>query len=136
MDDISEEKKDRVIETLSEKVKTGAFSIGLHSVGVFPSPNYIRVIWVGVKKGDENIHNLQKSIDECLLPIGFEKDSKFHSHFTLSRVKWIDKEKLKELLKNYQNNGFGEFSVESIDVMKSELKQRGPTYSMLKRIRI
>jgi len=134
--EISEEEKKKVVEILIEKIKFKNFCITLKGVGVFPSKNYVRVIWVGVEEGKKEVIELQKSIDKSLYEVKFKKDEKFHPHITLARVKWIDKNKLKELLEKYKDKNFGNFTVSSIDVMKSELRARGPVYSLLKRIQL
>lgn len=132
--EISDENKNKVIDELDGNIKFERFLLSLNSIGVFPSENYVRVIWVGISKGDEKLRELQSLIEQRLLKAGFKREKNFHSHITLARVKWIDKIKLKEILNKYKDKEFGSFYVESIDIMKSELKQRGPVYSLIKRI--
>jgi 2'-5' RNA ligase len=133
-----EGKIEKILSALEETIpKIGNFSISLKSLGVFPSLNYVRVIWVGVEKGNEEVKKLQKTIDEKLKSFGFKEDRRFHPHFTLARVKWInDKENLKKILEKYKKEEFGRFEVDSIEIMKSELTKKGPIYTLLKKIYI
>ncbi|MEM2918442.1 MAG: RNA 2',3'-cyclic phosphodiesterase [Candidatus Altiarchaeota archaeon] len=131
--EISDEEKNKVIEAL-ESIKFESFNLSLASIGVFPSESYVRVIWVGISKGDEKIRELQNLVEQILSKLEFKKEKNFHSHITLARVKWIDKIKMREILNKYKGKEFGSFYVESIDIMKSELKQRGPVYSLIRRI--
>ncbi len=137
--EVPEEKIGEIGGALEEIKSRGSFPVKLKGVGVFPKADYIRVIWVGVEKGREEVEKLQKEVDNLLLPLNFKKDSRFHSHFTLARVKKVnpeEKEKLKKILEEYQAEEFGEFSVDSVKIMKSQLTPQGPIYSLVKEIKL
>ena len=67
------------------------FSVNLDSIGVFPSEDYIRVVWVGLKP-EEPVLELQKNIDESLKQL-FKKEKDFKPHLTIARVKYIEGKK-------------------------------------------
>ena len=77
-------------ETL-KKIKFKNFSVYLGRIGVFPSENYIRVIWVGLKP-EETILKLQNDIDENLKKL-FKQEKNFKPHLTLARIQFIDDKK-------------------------------------------
>ena len=72
-----------------KEIKFSPFSLTLDKIGVFPSENYIRVVWVGVKP-TEDVIELQRKIEDSLEEFKFKEDLKFHPHITLARVKSVD----------------------------------------------
>ena len=76
------------VEVLNKNLKEipfKPFSVVLDAIGVFPSENYIRVVWVGLKP-EEPVLELQKNIDEALKKL-FKKEKNFKPHLTIARVK-------------------------------------------------
>jgi 2'-5' RNA ligase len=133
-------------ENLSEKIEeiiknsvegTDSFEIQLKGAGVFPNQNYIRVMWIGIRKGDE-IGKIAKKIDEQLLEYGFEKEKRgFSAHLTIARVKSArNKENLLQIIEKYRDIEFGSINVDSIKLKKSELTPEGPIYTTLKQVKL
>lgn len=103
------------------------FEVEVSGVGDFHG----RVIWLGVSKGGEELKELSLKVNELL---GLEEE-KFSAHLTIARNKFLEKEKVKGILGELKGVEFREsFSVESLDLMESELSKTGPKYSILKRI--
>lgn len=107
------------------------FTTTVKGMGVFPSLDYIRVIWVGLEGGPlaHIAHNLEKELLGC----GFTKDKRgFTPHATLARVKGAQgKERLQEVVRHHENTVFGQVEVDSICLKKSELRPQGPVYTTL-----
>ena len=97
-----------------------SFDIKLESTGVFPNQNYIKVVWVGIKQG-EQIANISKKIDDALTKFGFNREKRgFSPHLTIARVKSAkNKDKLLQILEKYKDVEFAEIKVESIKLKKS-----------------
>lgn len=109
-----------------KKIKFENFSVYLDMIGVFPSENYIRVIWVGLKP-EKGILDLQKNIDEKLKKL-FKKEKNFKPHMTLARVKFIDdKKKFIDNLKKIKVDNKN-IEVDSFKLVKSALTGQGPIY--------
>jgi len=109
-----------------------AYTITVKGIGVFPKPDYVRVIWVGVEDFGMTT-NLASRIDEAVLPLGFPKDDKFHPHITIARVKFVkDRNALKNLLQSKTGEAYGEYKAERMVLMKSILSPKGPEYSVIK----
>lgn len=124
--EISEDQCAQVKELL-KSIKFKPFELELTQLGVFPNENYIKVIWVGTK--DKEVNDLQQQIDSKLTGM-FAKDSRFHAHITLGRVKFVqDKLRIKELLKTKVPSL--KFEVKEFKLIKSELKPNGPEYTDL-----
>jgi|TARA_Y100000310_G_scaffold80298_1_gene76952 2'-5' RNA ligase len=105
------------------------FSAYLDKIGVFPSENYIRVVWVGLKP-EEPILEIQKGIDENLKKL-FKKEKSFKSHLTLARVKFIDdKKKFVDKLRNIKIEN-KKMDISCFKLIKSTLTPQGPIYEDL-----
>lgn len=128
--EISEQEANKISEVLEELCKKQkAFILSLKGIGAFPSESYVRVCWIGIDKGSYEIKELSKKINKA---IGSKEENEFIGHITLARVKAVlDKKKLAELFEKYRNAEFGRFEVRSIKLMKSELTEKGPIYSLI-----
>jgi 2'-5' RNA ligase len=126
------DKKDDIIKAL-EKIKFKPFKLKTTEIGVFPSENHIRVVWLGL--GDNNdLKKLQKDIEKALEPFKFKKDHKFYPHITLARIKFIKQEQKREFVDNLKQIRFAEkeSEVKEFKLIKSELARQGPIYEDVK----
>ena len=136
--DTDDEHIDRIGEIMNDAVKEiDPFEIQLKGAGVFPDQKYIRVMWIGMKNG-EQIGEIVNKIDEQITKLGFKKEKRgFSAHLTIARVKSAkNKEKLLQVIEKYRDIEFGNFKVDSIKLKKSELTPKGPIYTTLKEIKI
>ncbi len=105
------------------------FSVVLDTIGVFPSENYIRVVWVGLKP-EEPVLELQKNIDENLKKL-FKKEKGFKPHLTIARVKYIEEKKqFVDKLKQIEVDN-KKIEVNNFKLVKSTLTSKGPVYEEL-----
>ena len=120
------------VEILNKSLKEIAFkpfSVNLDSIGVFPSEDYIRVVWVGLKP-EEQVLELQKNIDENLKKL-FKKEKDFKPHLTIARVKYIeDKKQFVDKLKRIKVEN-KKINVNNFKLVKSTLTPKGPVYEGL-----
>lgn len=124
--ELTDNRVEQVVNEL-KKLKFKKFKAKLGRVGVFPNPNFIRVVWLGVNPRDEFV-NVHDKIDEALHKIRFRPDKVFENHATLSRVKWLkDKTKYFEMLHKIEVKPV-EFVVDKIHLKKSTLTESGPVY--------
>jgi len=122
--EVAEDKVDDVKKKLSS-VKFKPFEVVVSEIGVFPSENYIRVIWVGLKD-DESMQRLAKDV-RGVLP-EFKDDYEFKAHLTIARVKFVkDKKALVDELKSIKVKS-EKFKVENFKLYKSTLTGSGPVY--------
>ncbi|OIP61120.1 MAG: 2'-5' RNA ligase [Nitrospirae bacterium CG2_30_41_42] len=108
------------------------FYIKICNIGVFPNRRYPRVIWVGVEDS-EILKKLKKDIEDSMVLLGYQKEDRgFNPHLTLGRVRsQKGVTNLINELDNFKDRDFGSINVESIKLMKSELKPKGAEYSCL-----
>ena len=114
-----------IINNLKD-IKFNSFNVFLDSMGIFPTENYIRVVWIGLKPEDK-ILELQKNIDESLSK-SFKKEKDFKAHITLARVKYPEDKKL--FLEQARKIKVENRKVEIRDfrLIKSTLTPKGPVY--------
>ena len=115
-----------IIIDILKNIKFNAFPVFLDSIGVFPTENYIRVVWIGLKPEDK-ILDLQKRIDDALKKL-FKKEKDFKAHITLARVKYTeDKKSFIEQLKKIKVEN-KKVEIKNFKLVKSTLGPKGPVY--------
>jgi len=126
--EVQPDKIESIINIL-KNIKFRQFSVFLDSIRIFPSENYIRVAWVGLKPEDE-VLELQKNIDESLKML-FKKEKDFKAHITLARVKYPeDKKQFLEQLKKIKVEN-KRIEIKDFRLIKSTLNPKGPVYEDL-----
>ncbi len=126
--EVQPDKVDEIAKIL-KTVKFEPFSVNIDSVGIFPTENYIRVVWIGLKP-EEKVIELQKQIDETLKNL-FKKEKDFKAHITLARVKFPeDKKSFVEEVKKI-NVGSEKIEIKDFRLVKSTLTSKGPIYEDL-----
>lgn len=132
--EISQDISLKIIKAL-ETIEFSSFDIVLKGIGVFPKPNFPRVIWIGTdEKGGELLIQLSKKVAKVLEQLGFHPDKPFKPHITVFRIKKKIGDVSKEL-ENKKNVDFGIQKVSNIKLKKSELTSSGPIYSDLEEIK-
>ncbi|RLJ00984.1 MAG: RNA 2',3'-cyclic phosphodiesterase [Candidatus Aenigmatarchaeota archaeon] len=126
----ADEKKIEEIQQVLKTVDCAKFEISLKNIGFFPNKDFIKVVWVGIENGRNEIIELQKQIDQKLEKCGFKPEKKYEPHLTIARVKSIKDrkeflEKLKEI--KFEDN----FNVSNFELMESKLNPSGPVYRVL-----
>jgi RNA 2',3'-cyclic 3'-phosphodiesterase len=109
------------------------FQIGMSGVGVFPSPQRAQVIWAGLNGDLDKLLELQKLIDTGLSRLGFVPESRpFTGHLTVARMRDESRSVEREAAANMAETTRFEgplFLVESISLMRSQLRREGPIYT-------
>jgi 2'-5' RNA ligase len=127
--EVSEEMIGKISGVLSN-IEFSAFSISFAGIGVFPKPNFPRVIWIGTDDGINELEKLAEMIRSKLSHLGFSPDKKFKPHVTIFRVK-NKIENMPDKLKKFSSYYFGKQIVSEIKLKKSELTPNGPVYTDL-----
>lgn len=130
--EVEKEKTSKIIsicKDVSSKYKP--FKMSFSTLGAFPKPDYLRVIWIGVKDGYDSLNKLANSFEDELERIGFEKEKRPTSpHLTIARIKYP--QKTKELFP-YLSKTFipDEMDVKEISLIESKLTPSGPIYATI-----
>lgn len=131
-----------LVEKIVEIMKAAAegvepFTMKLSGTGVFPNPNYMKVLWVGLENA-EPLVSMARKIDNEVSRLGFKREKKaMHPHITVARVKGPrGKNQVQQILRDYRNEDFGSQYVDRIRLKKSVLSREGPTYSTVEEVRL
>ncbi|MFP4662028.1 MAG: RNA 2',3'-cyclic phosphodiesterase [Halanaerobiales bacterium] len=135
--EVSDDKLDLIynkMDQTAELIKRQSVQTG--KIAAFPHPGYPRVIYLGLKKNNEELIKLHSLLEERLKTIGFEVDkNSYIPHITLARTKRnTDMKQLSRALKGYLQNEDKETPVElsinidKISLIKSILERQGPIY--------
>jgi len=108
-----------------------SFEVSVGSLGVFPSFDFVRVVWVGVFKNEELFVKLISLVDEKLSFIR-RSDHSLQPHLTLARVKSPrNKEALVKFVNDNCNICLGNLLVDKLVLYSSQLTSLGPVYNVL-----
>ena len=123
-----------IINELSKKlleIKFEPIEITYRGLGVFPSSNFARIIWVGVdERSKQEISNLAENITSKTISLGIRTDKQFIPHITLFRNKMRGGNlHLGDILSKFENKIFGYDVIDKIQLKRSELTPSGPIYS-------
>ncbi len=125
--EVDEGKVEGIKESLGS-VKQEPFVCSVRGLGAFPGPDRVRVIWAGVEP-ETPFMKLHGKIDNALERHGFQKDSRFHPHVTLGRVRFVrDRAKLSESVSSLRGEAFGNLEVGTFALKSSRLTPSGPVY--------
>ena len=121
----------QTLEREIEKHPTCTLRVG--GFGCFPNHRRPRVLWIGITEDKGTLAQVQSSIHEKLVPLGFEKEEKpFHPHLTLGRVRrnvsMSDLTQLQEAVNEFVVGQIGKFEVREIHLIESILKPSGAEY--------
>jgi len=122
------------IEAAVADAGVGSFEATFGGLGAFPSEDYIRVVWLGVRAGGEAMTELQAAIEERLVRAGFDpEDHDFTPHVTLARMSHAGGKALVQQVLREQDPTVGTTTVEEVRLTESELGPDGPEYSTVER---
>lgn len=129
----------RVLERCALKVPN--FHLSFQGLGSFPDVKRPRVLWVGVKKGKDEMTQLAQFIKISLWKAGFleekEVKQKYSPHLTIGRVK--SRKNLPELIQQVEEHKdfcTGPQKISEMQFMKSQLTRSGPIYTVVKKINL
>lgn len=107
------------------------FELRFEDLGAFPNMSRPSVVWAGLKNTDA-CTRMAAELDERLVELGVPAESRpFRPHLTLARIKGRPPSEVFELLETEQTTRFGSEMVSAIELVRSELKPAGPTYTTL-----
>ena len=116
-------------------------NVPLERLGAFPRPQSPRVLWVGPSENWERgaeakrIAEIHGAIEQACEGLGFLRETKpFSPHLTLARIKVGERQVGVALAKGGVLDrpiSLGSLAVESVVLMKSELKPAGSVYTKL-----
>ena len=107
-------------------------AIGL---GFFPEQRFPRVIWVGLHDRTNQISRLHNAVQNATNEFTSEPaKSEFSAHITLARIKHIrrpEAERLKDAREHFRETVFGEWMVDDVKLIRSQLSSAGARHTVL-----
>jgi len=119
--------------------ETGAkpFDCTIEGLGVFPSLDYISVVWAGVREGAgaAELTYLHDAVETELTALGFEAEShEFTPHVTLARMDDARGKSVVQEVVRETNPTVGTFQVEGVRLTESTLTDAGPQYETVREV--
>jgi 2'-5' RNA ligase len=103
-------------------------------IGFFPERGFPRVIWVSVCDEQQQLIQLHRAIQTSTLAFTSEPaENEFAGHITLGRPKKIRRPEaaaLTSFATRMRERAFGEWTVKSVELMKSELLPEGARHTV------
>lgn len=122
---------ERIYEAMKE-IQFNPFNMEVKGLGVFPNLRYIRVIWVGITEGAEELKSIHNQLEPQLNRIGFKPDRRFSPHLTIARVRSArNKNRLVQFIKDLENYEFGTQEANVLRLKQSVLTPKGPIYTSI-----
>ena len=135
-------RKDRLpeLKTRLENALVGqsGFCIAIEGMGMYPSPNKPRVLWLGIKD-QGNLKEIHHKLTLALEVFDPEPEKRsFSPHLTIARIRQnSDRESIREVgktLSQFKVDTLGKLNICSVQLYKSELTPRGPIYTALQSV--
>jgi 2'-5' RNA ligase len=112
------------------------FRLEVDGLGVFPGPSRVRVVWVGLEGDLATLSQLQKRVEEALMPLGFTPEARaFTPHLTLGRVREEarpdERQVLGQLVVDTQDDVRTSLEVSAVHLFRSQLRPTGAVYTRI-----
>ncbi len=128
------------IEALSDKLRLicrdfTPMNVRAERIGFFPERGFPRVIWVSVCEDNQELFRLHRAIQTSTIEFTSEPaENEFAGHITLGRAKKIrrrEAETLTSFATRTREKTFGEWTVSSVDLLRSELLPDGAHHTVV-----
>lgn len=133
--DINLSTVDKIHNEMNQIVFT-PFTVKILGVGVFPTLKHLRVVWVGIQEGANELEDIYNQLEPKLHKLGLKPDTGgFSPHITIARVRTgRSKSGLISGINKLANHEFGILKAKCLKLKKSNLTPKGPIYSTLKEV--
>ena len=138
--DVEQTRVDELVPELRSACENIApFELFCEELGYFPNVKRPRVIWAGARSERDDLSRLQRRVAIAVAPFAQRQEEKgrFHGHITLGRFRpnrGQPQNNLTREIEEQMNTRFGKWEVSEIELVRSDLSQGTPRYSVLRRI--
>jgi 2'-5' RNA ligase len=123
---------DAVVEAVERAVAASEvtpFDCTVAGYGVFPSLEYISVIWAGITNGSERLTTLHKAVERETTALGFEAEEyEFTPHATLARMRDARSKSVIQEVVAERDPELGTVRVDAVELTQSTHTEEGPNY--------
>ena len=131
--DTDPDRVDDVTDALAAAVDDAGvepFTATFGGLGVFPSLDYITVVWLGVTAGGEQLTRLHDAVESHTVELGFEPDDhEFTPHVTLARMDHAGGKARVQQLVRERDPTVGRLTVDEIRLTESVRTDDGPRFT-------
>ncbi|GGL29933.1 RNA 2',3'-cyclic phosphodiesterase [Halarchaeum grantii] len=136
--DLTDEEYEDAVAALERGVEAagvGPFEASFEGLGVFPSMEYISVVWLGVGAGADHLTALHDAFEREYAALGVEPDDhEFTPHVTLGRLRHAGgKGRVREVVRE-RTPDVGAMRVGEVRLTESTLTHDGPEYETRERV--
>ena len=122
--------EDALETAVEDDIDFGPFDAEISGLGVFPSLDYISVVWLGLDDGGEETSLVHDAVESRLYDLGFSPDDNdFVPHVTIARMQHAGGKELVQRNVRELDPTVGRMEVREIRLTESELRSDGPEYS-------
>jgi len=111
------------------------FRVYARGIGFFPHDRSPRVIWVGLDSDHAGLIELRRRVDRALASFAEKHgEETFRAHVTIGRFQKFRRHKAEKLLPRasaFRDHVFGEWQVDAVALMRSELSSDGARHTAL-----
>ncbi len=120
-----------------ETVQVSPFALEIRDMGAFPSNEDPSIVWVGVGSGHPNLFELRKKVDDAILQIGIDNESReFVPHITLGRCGENSRDAVEKYLEAKSDRVGPMFTVRGFTLFESVMETRGPKYRTIQQFKL
>ena len=107
----------------------GPFECSVEGFGVFPSLDYVSVVWAGVGEGSAELTALHEALEAETTALGVDPEShSFTPHVTLARMDDARGKAVVQQAVRERDPDIGRFEVGAVRLVESTLTSEGPVY--------
>ena len=134
---IAADKIDKITKALEAAAQgLPPFHLKVNGLGVFPNLSRVQVAWIGINGEVSQLSQLQQRLESNLAPLGFAPESRpFTPHLTLARLRerasLEERQSFGRLIASTKFEAVYSFSVDAINLMRSQLSREGAVYSRI-----
>ena len=139
---IAADKIDKITKALEAAAQgLPPFHLKVNGLGVFLNLSRVQVAWIGINGEVSQLSQLQQRLESNLSPLGFAPESRpFTPHLTLARLRerasLEERQSFGRLIASTKFEAVYSFSVDAINLMRSQLTKEGAIYSQISSIKL
>jgi 2'-5' RNA ligase len=119
------------IETSLAAIRVKSFLLPMEGVQRFPPRGPVKVLSVGIGRGNTLLFQLRQKIDDALLAAGWRGELRnFNPHITVARVQYAPQESVDHWLHHHEEFVGPLFRVGSFQLMQSTLQPNGSVHTL------
>jgi 2'-5' RNA ligase len=136
--EVTDERATAIVDAVERPFAVRAFDLALGGAGAFPPSGAPRVLWIGVRSGQDSMTRLYEELAARFAPLGMDPERRAYSaHLTIARVKaWparATRDEGRAVLRELPADA-GRCRITAVTVFRSRLSPKGAAYEPLLRV--